>query len=138
MNRKLLLMVTQSGVGLVIGGLAVLALFDLAALVYIYLAAALLGILQGLNQPARVTVLSDLMDERTLLDAVAHFNAAVHIGRIVGPFLIGEMIDLWGDHSGPVRQRRVLRVERSPSWYSSAPPSPVRCRWRGSPCYETW
>ena len=27
--------------------------------------------------------------------AVAHFNAAVHIGRIVGPPLVGLVIDHW-------------------------------------------
>ena len=40
------------------------------------------------------------MDERTLLDAVAHFNAAVHLGRIVGPYMVGEMIDRVGTGPG--------------------------------------
>ena len=96
MDRKLLLMVTQAAVGLVIAALAVLDTFGLVVMGYIYAAAVLLGVLQGLNQPARVTVLSDLMTERTLLDAVAHFNAAVHLGRIVGPYMIGALIDRSG------------------------------------------
>ena len=93
LNRKLLLMATQAGVGAVIGGVAALSLSGAVAMLHVYLAVALLGVLQALNQPARVTVLSDLVGERTLLDAVAQFNAAVHVGRIVGPPLAGILID---------------------------------------------
>lgn len=93
LNRKLLLMATQAGVGAVIGGVAALSLSGAVAMWHVYLAVALLGVLQALNQPARVTVLSDLVGERTLLDAVAQFNAAVHVGRIVGPPLAGILID---------------------------------------------
>ena len=100
MDRKLLLMATQAAVGLVIAALAVLSVFELVVMAYIYVAAILLGVLQGLNQPARVAVLSDLMDQRTLLDAVAHFNAGVHLGRIFGPYMVGEMIDRVGTGPG--------------------------------------
>lgn len=93
LNRKLLLAATQAGVGALIGVVALLSLVDAIALWHIYLAVALLGILQALNQPARVTMLSDLVGHGTLLDAVAQFNAAVHIGRIIGPPLVGILID---------------------------------------------
>ena len=92
-NRKHLLMATQAGVGILMGVVAVLTLADAIALWHIYLAVALLGLLQALNQPARVTMLSDLVGHGSLLDAVAQFNAAVHIGRIVGPPLLGVLID---------------------------------------------
>ncbi len=92
-NRKFLLMATQAGVGLVIGVVALLTLAEAIALWHIYLSVALLGVLQALNQPARVAMLSDLVGHSALLDAVAQFNAAVHIGRIVGPPLLGVLID---------------------------------------------
>ena len=95
-DRKLLLMVTQTLVGAVIAGLAMLTITDQVTPWHIYLAAALLGALQALNMPARVAMLGDLAGERRLLDAVAHFNAAMHIGRIVGPPLAGVVIDQWG------------------------------------------
>ena len=60
---------------------------------HVYVAVALLGVLQALNMPARVTMLSDLVEQSTLLDAVAQFNAGVHIGRIIGPPLAGVLID---------------------------------------------
>ena len=95
-DRKLLLMVTQTLVGLMIAVLAVVTIADLVSLWHIYLGAALLGVLQALNVPARMAMLADLVGEHRLLDAVAHFNAAMHTGRIVGPPVAGVLIDLWG------------------------------------------
>ncbi len=95
-DRRRLLITIQAAVGSIIGLLATLTIMELVAVWHIYVAAVVLGILQALNQPARVAMVADLVDERTLLDAVAHFNAAVHIGRIVGPPLVGAVIDIWG------------------------------------------
>ena len=94
-DRKRLLIAIQFIVGAVIAVLAMLSLTGVIAVWHIYLAAILLGSLQALNQPARVAMVADLVDQRTLLDAVAHFNAAVHIGRIIGPPLVGLVIDHW-------------------------------------------
>ena len=96
MDRKRLLMVTQAMVGAVIAGLAVLTITENVVLWHIYLSAALLGVLQALNMPARLAMLADLVGERRLLDAVAQFNAAQHAGRIVGPPVAGVLIDQWG------------------------------------------
>ena len=94
-DRKRLLMTIQMAVGLVIGVLATLSLTGVIAVWHIYVGAVVMGSLQALNQPARVAMVADLVDQRSLLDAVAHFNAAVHIGRIVGPPLVGAVIDHW-------------------------------------------
>ena len=94
-DRKRLLMAIQVAVGSLIAVLAVLSATGMVTVWHIYMAGVLLGVLQALNQPARVSLVADLVDERTLLDAVAHFNVAVHIGRIVGPPLVGAVIDTW-------------------------------------------
>ena len=94
-DRKRLLITIQLAVGTSIAALAILSLTGVITIWHIYATAAVLGSLQALNQPARVAMLGDLVDQRTLLDAVAHFNAAVHIGRIVGPPLVGAVIDHW-------------------------------------------
>ena len=94
-DRKRLLMAIQLTVGAVISVLATLSLLGQVIVWHIYIAAAMLGSLQALNQPARVSMIADLVDQNALLDAVAHFNAAVHIGRIVGPPLVGLVIDHW-------------------------------------------
>ena len=96
LDRKLLLMVTQALVGAMIAVLAVLTIAEAVALWHIYLSAALLGVLQALNMPARLAMLADLVGERRLLDAVAQFNAAQHAGRIVGPPVAGVLIDQVG------------------------------------------
>ena len=96
LNRKLLLMVTQSLVGAMIAGLAALTITDHVSLWHIYLSTAMLGALQALNMPTRLAMLSDLVGEQRLLDAVAQFNAAMHAGRIIGPPIAGILIDQWG------------------------------------------
>ncbi len=94
-DRKRLLMTIQLAVGSIVAAVATLSLTGVIAVWHIYLAAVLMGSLQALNQPARVAMVADLVDQRALLDAVAHFNAAVHIGRIIGPPLVGAVIDHW-------------------------------------------
>ena len=92
-DRKRLLIIIQALVGALIAALATLTATGVVEVWHIYLTGAVLGVLQALNQPARVAMLSDLVGEGTLLDAVAHFNAAVHMGRIAGPPLVGAVID---------------------------------------------
>ena len=92
-DRRLLLILTQAGVGVLIGAMAFLTVAGAVTLWHVYLAVALLGVLQALNQPARVTLLADIVGPAALLDAIAQFNAAVHIGRIIGPPLAGVLID---------------------------------------------
>ena len=94
-DRKRLLLGIQAAVGALIAVLAILSVTDLVAVWHIYLVGTILGVLQALNQPARVAMLSDLVQEGTLLDAVASFNVAVHLGRIGGPPLVGAVIDGW-------------------------------------------
>ena len=94
--RKRLLMTIQAAVGSLIAVLATLSATGAIGIWHIYLAGVVLGLLQALNQPARVAMLSDLVEEGTLLDAVAGFNVAVHLGRIGGPPLVGAVIDGWG------------------------------------------
>ena len=94
-NRKRLLIAIQTAVGALIAVLATLSITGVITIWHIYVAGVALGVLQALNQPARVAMVADLVDERTLLDAVAQFNVAVHIGRIVGPPLVGAVIDVW-------------------------------------------
>ena len=136
MNRKLLLIVTQGGVGILMGVMAALSVSGVIALWHIYVAVALLGVMQALNQPARVTILSDLVGQGTLLDAVAQFNAGVHIGRIVGPPLVGILIDgvpfiadqfdIWGIGTGLIANAAFYAASVlflvPISWTSSAEP----------------
>jgi MFS family permease len=95
-DRRYVLIVTQAGVGGLIAALGILTLTDVIVIWHVYVAAALLGVVQSLNMPARMTMVSDLVDQGSLLDAVAMQNAAVHAGRIAGPPIAGVIIEVWG------------------------------------------
>jgi MFS family permease len=99
-DRRYILITTQAAVGGVIVALAVLEIAGLVATWHIYIASALLGVIQSLNMPARMTMIADLVEERSILDAVAMQNAATHAGRIVGPPIAGVIIEVWGVGAG--------------------------------------
>lgn len=88
-------MLTQTGVESLIAVLAVLAVLDAINIWHIYIAAVVLGIVQSLNLPARMTMVSDIVEQRSILDAVAMQNAAVHAGRMIGPPIAGVIIEFW-------------------------------------------
>ena len=95
-DRRHVLMLTQTGVGFLVATLGILELFDAVAIWNIYIAAFVLGIVQSLNMPARTTMVSDIVAKASILDAVAMQNAAVHAGRMIGPPVLGLVIELWG------------------------------------------
>lgn len=95
-DRRNIMIATQAAVGLLITALGLLTATGQINVWHIYVAGAILGVVQGLNMPARTAIISDLVEERSLLDAVALVNASVHVGRILGPFMIGYIIDYWG------------------------------------------
>lgn len=99
-NRRLLLIVTQGAVGALILILAFLTISEVIAVWHIYAAAAVLGVVQALNMPARLAMVADLVADRSLLDAVVLINAAIHAGRIGGPAIVGLLIEGWGLGSG--------------------------------------
>ncbi len=95
-DRRYVLIITQAGVAGLIAALGILTLADAIAIRHVYAVAALLGVVQSLNMPARMTMVSDLVDQASLLDAIAMQNAAVHAGRIAGPPIAGVIIEVWG------------------------------------------
>jgi len=99
-DRRYILMSTQAAVGGLIAALAILTITDLVSVWHIYAVAALLGVVQAVSMPARMTMVADLVEARSLLDAVAMQNAAVHAGRIAGPPVVGVIIEVWGLGTG--------------------------------------
>ena len=95
-DRRYILISTQAVVGGVIAALAFLTISDLVAIWHVYAAAFLMGVVQSLSMPARMTMIGDLVDERSILDAVAMQSMAVHAGRMVGPPVAGVIIEIWG------------------------------------------
>ena len=95
-DRRYIMMLTQATVGGVIVALALLTVADLVLIWHVYTAAVLMGIVQSISLPARMTMIGDLVDQRSVLDAVAMQSMAVHAGRIVGPPVAGVIIEVWG------------------------------------------
>ncbi|MEE8465431.1 MAG: MFS transporter, partial [Dehalococcoidia bacterium] len=94
--RRYVLMTTQGAVAGVVAALAFLTVTDQVLVWHVYTAAILLGVTQGVNMPARTTMIGDLVGERSILDGVALNSAAMQAGSIIGPPLAGAIIEVWG------------------------------------------
>ena len=95
-DRRHIMMLTQTVVGGIIVALAFLTIADLVSTWHIYVAAVFMGVFQSLSMPARMTIIGDLVDQPSVLDAVAMQNMAVHAGRMIGPPVAGIIIEVWG------------------------------------------
>ena len=95
-DRRHVLISTQLTVCVVIAALAFFTAAGLVSVWHVYAAAVLMGAVQAISMPARMTMIGDLVDQRSILDAVAMQNMAVHVGRMVGPPVAGVIIEVWG------------------------------------------
>ncbi len=95
-DRRHIMILTQTVVGGIIVALAFLTIADLVSTWHIYVAAVFMGVFQSLSMPARMTIIGDLVDQPSVLDAVAMQNMAVHAGRMIGPPVAGVIIEVWG------------------------------------------
>ena len=94
-DRRHIMMLTQALVGGIIVALAFLTITGQVSTWHIYVAAVFMGIFQSLSMPARMTIIGDLVDQPSVLDAVAMQNMAVHAGRMIGPPVAGVIIEVW-------------------------------------------
>ena len=95
-QRRYVLMATQTAVAGIVAALAFLIIADLVEVWHVYTGAALLGVTQGINMPARTTLIGDLVEENSILDGVALNSVAMQAGSIIGPPLAGVIIEVWG------------------------------------------
>ncbi len=95
-ERRFLLLVSQGFVSAVIFVLAILTAVAVISLWHIYAASLVMGVIQGLNMPSRMAIVSDLVERDDLMNAVALSSAVMNAGRILGPGLAGGLIELWG------------------------------------------
>ena len=95
-KRAKLMLTTQTAVTVVILVLAPMRMADAVEMWHVYTAALVLGILQALNTPARVAIISELVPREDILNAVALNQVVMSAGRILGPALAGWIIELGG------------------------------------------
>ncbi len=95
-GRKAQLIIAQSVNAFLNVILATLILTGHVQLWHIYVTAVLAGTVQAFQQPARQVLISDLVGERQLLNAVALNSAALNLSRSVGPAIGGILIHALG------------------------------------------
>ena len=88
-NRRKLLILTQTLMGLLALGLGILTVLEVAQLWHVYLFAFGLGVVAAIDAPARQTFVSELVADDNLSNAVALNSASFHGARLIGPAAAG-------------------------------------------------
>lgn len=91
-DRRKLLIVTQSAMGLLAFGLGALVLTGTAQLWHVYVFALLLGCASAIDGPVRQTFVAELVPGEMLPNAVGLNSASFNAARLVGPGLAGLLI----------------------------------------------
>ncbi|WP_421916592.1 MFS transporter [Mesorhizobium sp.] len=92
LDRRKLLLATQSAMGLLALGLGLLTITGLVQLWHVYVFAFLLGCATAFDAPARQTFVSDLVGEADLSNAVALNSTSFNAARMIGPAVAGTLI----------------------------------------------
>jgi MFS family permease len=91
-NRRKLVFVTQTIMGLLALGLGLLVVTGLVRLWHVYIFAFLLGCAAAFDSPARQTLIGELVDEHHLMSAVGLNSTSFNAARMVGPAIAGALI----------------------------------------------
>ncbi len=91
-DRRRLLILTQSLQAVLALGLGVLVLADVAQLWHVYLFALALGTVTAIDGPARSTFVAEIVPRERLANAVSLNSANFNLARLVGPGVAGLMI----------------------------------------------
>lgn len=100
LDRRRVLMATQSLSGVLGLVLGLLVISGHARLWHVYVLAALLGVVAAVDAPARQAFVSELVPQADLSNAVGLNSASFHGGRLIGPGIAGLLIHWLG--TGPV------------------------------------
>ncbi len=100
LDRRRLLMATQTASGLLALVLGLLVVTGAAELWMVYVLAFGLGVVAAFDAPARQAFVSEMVPTADLPNAVGLNSASFHAGRLIGPGLAGLLIHWFG--TGPV------------------------------------
>ena len=92
LDRRKILLATQTAQGTLALGLGLLTLTGLVQLWHVYVFAFLLGCVTSFDATARQTFVSDLVSEAELSNAVALNSTSFNAARMIGPAIAGLMI----------------------------------------------
>jgi MFS family permease len=95
-NRRYIVFVTQSAMGLVALTLALLTLTKTIQLWHIYGLLAIQATLYVFDLPARLSLTPNLVSKQNLSNAISVEFMAIQIGSLIGPILSGGLIEYYG------------------------------------------
>ncbi len=95
-DRRWLLFYSQAIVAVLIFAAATLTLYQLISIWHLYGISFVLGVIQGINMPARMSIVADLVDKEAILNATSLNMSVFNTGRIIGPSLAGWIIQFVG------------------------------------------
>ncbi|MGI5864762.1 MAG: MFS transporter, partial [Myxococcales bacterium] len=99
-NRRGLLMLTQSLAGTLALTLGALTLTGLVTVHAIFVLAVLLGIVNAFDQPTRQAFVAEMVGKQDLANAIAINSSLINSARVVGPAIAGLMIATVGEGWG--------------------------------------
>ncbi len=91
-DKRKLMLITQTLMGLLAAALGVLVILDLAEVWHVYVAAFLLGVVSAFDAPPRMVFVSELVPRTSLPNAVGLNSLSFNGGRLIGPALAGVLI----------------------------------------------
>lgn len=95
-DRRTLLMATHTALAVQAAALAGVTLLGLATPTLLIAAAAVLGVISALDGPARASIVSDLVPQDQVVNAVSLNGASLNLARLAGPAVAGLVIALAG------------------------------------------
>ncbi|ALE94388.1 MFS transporter [Arthrobacter alpinus] len=98
-NKRKLLLWTQSAMGLFALLLGLLVITHTVELWHVYLLAFLLGVASAFDAPSRQAFVSEVVDKEDIPNAVALNSASFNLARLAGPGIAGLVIAFFG--TGP-------------------------------------
>jgi len=94
--KRRILIATQAFMASLMAVTAVLVFTDMMQLWMMLVLATLLGATMAIDNPARQTIVSEMVPKDTLANAVALNSASFNAGRLIGPGVAGLTIAQWG------------------------------------------
>jgi MFS family permease len=95
-NRRRMLFITQSLMGILGLGLGLLVVTNSATLWEVYAFAFALGTVSAIDMPVRQTFVSEIVEEKQIPNAVALNSASFNGARLIGPGVAGVLIAVIG------------------------------------------
>jgi len=95
-SKKYLIITSQTGNFLMTLLLGVLTLSGYVEFWHIMAVGVVNGTMMGINMPSRAAIISEIVPERSLMNAISLNNSGMNLTRIIGPAVAGFLILLMG------------------------------------------